>query len=159
VFFSSPVGSTNPATDTPQSELQAEDARASEMSDAAIYQDSDVTITSSQLVYQNDYYPLHSIKSVVSFKEPLDVKGLAINAVLAVGALIAIFSFKAICAIVGLLALGVCGFNLYTLYQDMTNPTFVVAVTFHSNKSIYMKRRSAEWARRVHDALHDAMRH
>jgi len=128
------------------------------MSDAGIYRDSDVTITSTQLVYQNNYYPSHSIKSVVYFKEPLDVKGLVINAVLAIGALIAIFSLKAICAVVGLFALAVCGFNLYSFYRDSTNPTYVVAVTFHSNESLYMKRRSAEWARRVHDAIHDAMR-
>jgi len=128
------------------------------MSDAAIYQDSDITITSTHLIYQNNYYPLHSIKSVVYFKEPSDVKGLIINAVVALGAVIAIFSFKAICAVVGLLALLVCGFNLYGFYRDSANPTYVVAVTFQSNESIYMKRRSAEWARRVHDALDDAMR-
>lgn len=124
-----------------------------------IYQDSDVTITATQLNYQNNYYPLSTIKTVVYFKEPLDVKGLIINAVLALGALIAIFSFKAVCAVIGFIALGIGGFNLYGFYQDITNPTFVVAVEFHSGKSIYMKRRSAEWARRVHDALHDAMRH
>jgi len=128
------------------------------MSEAAIYQDSDITITSAQLVYQNNYYPLQSIKSVVYFKAPLDVKGLIINAVLAVGAVIAILTFKAICAVVGLIAVAICGFNLYGFYQDIQNPMFVVAVEFHSNESIYMKRRSLDWARRVHDALHDAMR-
>jgi hypothetical protein len=128
------------------------------MSDSAIYHDSDVTITSTQLVWQNNYYPLQSIKSVVYFKEPLDVKGLVINAIVALGGLIAILTFKAVCAVIGLVAVGIGGFNLYGFYQDITNPVFIVAVEFHSNESIYMKRRSLEWARRVHDGLHNAMR-
>lgn len=128
------------------------------MSDEAIYQDSDVTITATQLIYQNNYYPLHTIKSVVYIKEPLDIKGLMINAVCAIAGLVSILTFKAVCAIVGLLAVGICGFNLYGFYQDITTPIFIVAVEFHSGKSLYMKRRSLDWARRVHDALHDALR-
>jgi hypothetical protein len=141
-----------------KSERQFSEAGVTRMSDVAIYQDSDVTITSTQLVYQNNYYPLQSIKSVVYFKEPLDVKGLIINAALAVGAVIAILTFKAICAVVGLIAVAICGFNLFGFYKDIQNPVFVVAVEFHSGESIYMKRRSLDWARRVHDALHDALR-
>jgi hypothetical protein len=71
---------------------------------------------------------------------------------------VSILTFKAVCAIIGLLAAGICGFNLYGFYQDITNPTFVVAVEFHSGESIYMKRRNPDWARRVHDALHEALR-
>lgn len=29
--------------------------------------------------------------------------------------------FSPVCAVVGLLAVGICGFNLYSFYQDMTN--------------------------------------
>lgn len=128
------------------------------MSDEAIYHDSDVTITSTQLIYQNNYYPLHSIKSVVYFKEPLDVKGLVINAVVALAGLVGILTFSAVCAVVGLIAVGIGGFNLHSFYQDIKNPIFIVAVEFHSGESLYMKRRSLDWARRVHDSLRDAMR-
>src|SRR5947209_20329134 len=107
------------------------------MSDEPIYQDSDVTITAAQLRYQNNYYPLSSIKSVVSFKEPLDVKGLVINAAFAVAGLVSILTLKALCAIVGLLAAGIGGFNLYGFYQDISSPVFVVAVDFHSGQTLY----------------------
>ena|ERR1051326_902209 len=128
------------------------------MSDEAIYQDSDVTITATELRYRNNPYPLSSIKSVVYFKEPLDVKGLVINVIFVVAGVVCILTLKAFCAIVGVLAAGIGGFNLYGFYQDITNPTFVVAVDFrHSSETLFMKRRSADWARRVHDTLHDAL--
>ena len=128
------------------------------MSDQAIFRDSDVTITSSELVHGNKPYPLSSIKSVVFFKEPLDVKGLVINAVIALVALYGILTFSSICVILGLIAIAVCGFNLYNSYQDFTNPTYIVAVEFHSGDSIYIKKRDLELAQKLHDALLDAIR-
>src|SRR6476469_7297880 len=123
------------------------------MTDQAIFREGDVIVTASQLVHGNNYYPLHTIKSVVFFKEPFDVKSFVINIIGALAGLAGILSFKSVCLIVGLLAVAVCGFNLYTDYNTLQNPTFVVAVTFHSGESIYIKRRSLDWAQRLHDAL------
>jgi hypothetical protein len=128
------------------------------MNDQPIFQDSDVIVTSSKLVHGNNDYPLPSIKSVVFFKEPLDVKGLVINAVIALAGLYAISWFSSVCVIIGLIAVGVCGFNLYNGYKDITNPTYVVAVTFHSGESIYIKKRNMALAQKLHDTLLDAIR-
>jgi hypothetical protein len=94
---------------------------------------------------------------VVFFKEPLDVKGLLINAAIALVGLYGIFRFSSICVIVGLIAVGVCGFNLYNDYNDITNPTYIVAVEFHTGESIYIKRRDMAWAQKLHDTLLAAM--
>lgn len=128
------------------------------MSDSAIYQDADITITSTQFVYQSNHYPLQSIKNVVWYKEPLHVRGLVINILLAAFAVLGISTFEVQPAVVGLLMAAVSGSNLYGLYHDIHDPVFVVAVEFHSNESIRMKRRSLEWARGVYDALHVTMR-
>lgn len=128
------------------------------MNDQPLFQDSDVVVTSSTLVYRNNNYPLASIKSVVFFKEPLDVKGLVINVVIALVGLGGILTFQSVCAIIGLIALGICGFNLYNAYIDITNPDYVVAVEFHTGESIYIKRRDMEWARKLHDTLLAAIR-
>ncbi len=127
------------------------------MDDQILFESGGVVVTSSKLVHGGNYYPLQSIKSVVFFKEPLDVKTLAINIVVALAGLYGIFTFKTFCLIGGLIAVSICGFNLYTDYKDITNPTFVVAVTFHSGESIYIKRRDMAWAQKLHDTLHDAM--
>lgn len=123
------------------------------MNDQPMFQDSDVTVTSSTLVHGNNNYPLPSIKSVVFFKEPLDVKGLMINAVIALVGLVGILTFRSVCAIIGLIAVGICGFNLYNDYKDTTNPTYIVAVTLHSGESIYIKKRNMVSARKLYDTL------
>jgi hypothetical protein len=127
------------------------------MNDQALFQDSDVVVTTSQLVHGSNHYPLQSIKSVVFFKEPLDIKGLLINAAIALAGLYGILTFSTFGVIAGLIAVGVCGFNLYNGYNDIKNPTYIVAVEFHSGESIYIKKRDMAWARKLHDALHAAM--
>lgn len=127
------------------------------MNDQPLFQDSDVVVTSSILVHRNNHYQLASIKSVVFFKDPLDVKGLVINAVIALVGLGGILTFRSICAIIGLIAIGVGGFNLYNFYIDITNPEYVVAVDFHTGESIYIKRRDMAWARKLHDTLQTAL--
>lgn len=127
------------------------------MNDQALFQGGGVVVTSSQLVHGSNHYPLRSIKSVVFFKEPLDAKGLLINAAMALAGLYGISTFSSFGVIVGLIAVGVCGFNLYNGYKDIKNPTYIVAVTFHSGESISIKRRDMAWAMKLHDALHAAM--
>jgi hypothetical protein len=127
------------------------------MNDQPLFQDTDVIVTSSVLVHRNQHYPLTSIKSVVFFKDPLDVKGLVINAVIALVGLGGILTFRSVCAIIGLIALGICGFNLYNFYIDITNPEYVVAITFHAGESIYIKKRDVVWARELHDTLQTAL--
>jgi hypothetical protein len=129
-----------------------------DMNDQPLFQDSDVIVTSSLLVHGGNHYPLTSIKSVVFFKEPLDVKGLVINAAIALAGLYAISWFSSVCVIIGLIALGICGFNLYNFYVDITNPEYNVAVEFHTGESIYINRRDMAWARKLHDTLLAAMR-
>ena len=95
---------------------------------------------------------------MVFFKDPLDVKGLVINVVIALVGLGGILTFRSVCAIIGLIALGICGFNLYNFYVDITNPEYNVAVEFHTGESIYIKRRDLAWARKLHDTLLAAIR-
>lgn len=128
------------------------------MNEQPIFQSGDVIVTSSQLVHGGNYYQLHSIKSVVFFKEPFDTKSFAINVICVLAALYGMSTFKSVCLIVGLIAVGICGFNLYNDYNDLKNPNYIVAVSFHSGESIYIRRRDLDWAQRLHDALHAAMR-
>ena len=138
--------------------LFVDTVEASYMNDQALFQDGNVIVTSSILVHGNNHYPLSSIKSVVFFKEPLDVKGLLINAAVALAGLYGISTFSSVGVIVGLIALGICGFNLYGGYNDITNPTYIVAVDFHNGDSIYIKKRNLAWAQKLHDTLLTAMR-
>ena len=128
------------------------------MNDQPLYQDSDIVVTSSILVYRNNHYPLTSIKSVVFFKEPLDVMGLLINAVILLVGLFGIFTFYIICVGIGLLAVVICGYNLYNDYIDITNPNYTVAIELHSGESVYVKRRDMAWAQKLRDTLHLALR-
>ena len=127
------------------------------MNDQIFFQDSDAIVTSSQFVHGGNHYPLDSIKSVVFFKEPLDIKGLLINAAIALAGLWGIFTFSTFGVIAGLIAVGVCGFNLYSGYNDINNPMYIVAVDFHTGESIYIKRRDLAWVKKLHDALRAAM--
>ena len=128
------------------------------MSSQPLFQYGDVIVTSSILVHGHNHYQLSSIKSVVFFKEPLDVKGLLINAVVALAGLFMIFTCFPIGLIIGLIAIGLGGFNLYSFYNEATNPTYVVAVEFHTEKSIYIKIRDMTQAMKLHDTLLAVMR-
>jgi hypothetical protein len=128
------------------------------MNDNLLYQDSDVTITPTVFVNGRDHYPLTSIKSVVYFKEPLMIQALLANVAIILVSLYGIFTFYTFCIIVGLLAILLCGYNLYNDYIDITNPNYMVAITLHTGESIYIKRRDLAWAKRVYETLLEAMR-
>jgi hypothetical protein len=127
------------------------------MSGNILFESGDVVVTTSQLVHGSNHHPLQSIKSVTFFKDPLDVKGLLINAAIALAGLYGISRFSTFGVIAGLIAVGICGSNLYGGYNDIKNPTFIVAVSFHSGESIYIKRRDFAWAKKLDEVLHAAM--
>lgn len=116
-----------------------------------------VVVTTTKLVDGANYYPLESIKSVVYFKDELDVKGLIINAAIAIAGLYGIATLSTLGVILGLIAIGISGFNLKGFKEDITNPEYTVAVTFHRGESVYLKKRDSKWARRLYDVLRDAM--
>ena len=83
--------------------------------------------------------------------------GLLINAVIFLVGLGGVFTFKIFCVGIGILAMAICGYNLYNDYIDIKNPNYIVAVTPHSGESIYIKKRDAAWARELHDTLQAAL--
>jgi hypothetical protein len=48
--------------------------------------------------------------------------------------------------ILGLVAIGIGGSNLKGFKEDITNPEYTVAVTFHRDESVYLKKRDSKWA-------------
>jgi hypothetical protein len=127
------------------------------MASNELFSGGGVVVTTTKLVDGANYYPLVSIKSVVYFKDELDVKGLIINAAIAIAGLYGIATLSALGVILGLIAVGVGGFNLTGFKEDIMNPEYTVAVTFHTGKSVYLKKRDSEWARRLYDVLREAM--
>jgi hypothetical protein len=122
-----------------------------------LFRDADVVVTTKKLVHGANYYPLVSIKSVVYFKDELDVKGLIINAAIAIAGLYGLATLSTLGVILGLIAVAVCGFNLKGFKEDITNPEYTVAVELHAGESVYLKKRDSEWARRLYDVLREAM--
>jgi hypothetical protein len=127
------------------------------MASNELFSGGGVVVTTSKLVDGANYYPLVSIKSVVYFKDELDVKGLIINAAITIAGFYGIATLSALGVILGLIAVGVGGFNLKGFKEDITNPEYIVAVEFHSGESVYLKKRDSEWARRLYDVLREAM--
>lgn len=127
------------------------------MNDQILFEDGNVLITSTKLVYGGNYYPLGSIKSVVYFKLSLDISGLLMNAVFFLAGIYGIFTFSTVGLILGLIAVIVCGFNLKNFYAEIQNPTYIVAVDFHSGESISIKTGGKNSAKKLHDVLHLAI--
>ncbi len=130
--------------------------KSQDMSDQIFFQADNVLVTSSKLVYGSNYYPLGAIKSVVYFKNSLDISGLLINAVFFLAGIYGIFTFSTVGIILGLIAVVICGYNLKNFYAEMQNPTFTVAVGFHSGESLYINC-GRNLAKELHDALHIAI--
>jgi hypothetical protein len=127
------------------------------MASNELFSGGGVVVTTTKLVDGANYYPLVSIKSVVYFKDKLDVKALIINAAIAIAGLYGIATLSTLGVILGLIAIGIGGFNLKGFKEDITNPEYTVAVTFHRGESVYLKKRDSEWARRLYDVLREAM--
>lgn len=127
------------------------------MASNELFSGGGVVVTTTKLIDGASYYPLDSIKSVVYFKDELDVKGLIINAALAIAGLYGIATLSTLGVILGLIAIGIGGFNLKGFKEDITNPGYTVAVTFHRGESVYLRKRDSKWARRLYDVLREAM--
>ncbi|MCX6168661.1 MAG: DUF6232 family protein [Ignavibacteriales bacterium] len=128
------------------------------MEEQNLFDEGGVLVTRTKLSYENKYYQLSSIKSVLFIKEPFDVKGLLINLLVAIAGLYGILTFSTIGLILGLIGLGIGGFNLKGFYQDFTDPVYIVCVDLHSGETIYIKRRNLDFAKRLTDILNSVLR-
>lgn len=126
------------------------------MNDQIFFQGGNIVVTSTKLIQGSTYYPLGAIKSVVYFKNSLDVQGLLINAVFFLAGIYGIFTFSTLGLILGGIAVFIGGYNLKNFYTEIQNPTYVVSVGFHSGESLYIDC-DRDTAKELHDALHYAI--
>ncbi len=127
------------------------------MEEQILFDESGVKLTPVTLYYDNKKLSLSSIDSVLYIKEPFSVRDLIINVVLAIAGLIGIFSFKMVWLIIGIIALAIGGFNSKNMIRDIKDPIYIVCVKLHSGESVYIERRSIDFANKLTNALNSVL--
>ena len=97
------------------------------------------------------------IKKVGFFKMPLEVKTGLINLAVAIAGLYGIFTFSTIGLILGLIGLGIGGFNVWNIYGYIKSPEYIVFVELHSGESVRISQRDIDFASRLTDVLNTAL--
>jgi hypothetical protein len=127
------------------------------MEENSLFDESGVLVTRTKMSYEGKDYQLNSIKSVLYIKEPFSVSDFLINIAITIAGLYGIFTFSTVGLILGLIGLGIGGFNVRNMYRDIKDPVYIVCVELHSGESIYIKQRSLDFAKRLTDVLNSAL--
>jgi hypothetical protein len=119
-----------------------------------LFNDGTTIVTTSTLKHRAQSYPIRTITKVSDFKMPLEIKNFAINAGLGVLGLVGIFTFKTIWVVLGLIALGVGGWNVYDI---STRSHYMVIVEFSNSEQLEFDFRKVETAIQLRDAINKAI--
>lgn len=119
-----------------------------------LFNDGITIVTPSTLKHRAQSYPIRTITKVSDFKMPLEMKNFAINAGLGVLGLVGIFTFKTIWVVLGLIALGIGGWNVYDI---STRSHYMVIVEFSNNEQLEFDFRKVETAIQLRDAINKAI--
>jgi hypothetical protein len=128
------------------------------MEEQILFNEGGVLVTHTKLSYENKFYQLSSIKSVLFIKEPFGVGGFLLNIVVAIAGAYGILTFSAIGLFLGLIGLAIGGINVKNMYRDIKDPVYIVCVDLHSGETIYIKKRNSDFAKRLTDVLNSALR-
>ena len=119
-----------------------------------LFNNGTTIVTTSTLKHRVQSIPIRTITKVSDFKMPLEVKNFLINAAFAVLGLVGIFTFKTIWVIIGLIALGIGGFNVYDI---STRSHYMVVVEFASGERLKFDFPKIEKAIELRDAINKAI--
>ena len=119
-----------------------------------LFNDGITIVTTSTLKHRAQSYTIRTITKVSDFKMPLEMKNFAINAGLGVLGLVGLFTFKTIWVVLGLIALGIGGWNVYDI---STRSHYMVIVEFSNNEQLEFDFRKVETAIQLRDAINKAI--
>ena len=112
------------------------------------------TVTASTLKHRAQSYPIRTISKVSDFKMPTEIKNFIINGIVGVLGLAGIFSFKTIWVILGLIAAGIGGYNVYDI---ITRAHYMVIVEFSNGERLEFDFPKVETAIELRDAINKAL--
>jgi hypothetical protein len=78
--------------------------------------------------------------------------------VVLIAGLYGIFTFSTVGLILGLIGVGIGGFNVINMIKDLKEPTYIICVELHSGKSVYIKSKNLDFVKRLTNCLHEALR-
>lgn len=113
----------------------------------------DIEVTHKVFKYGPSAYPIHSISEVSLIKMPFEFGTLVINGMVILFLGIPLLLSFSGWSILGILALGICGFNV----RDIFKKHYVVTIAFQSTEEITVNTTSSELAIGLRDALQEAM--
>ena len=111
-------------------------------------------VTKATIKHNAQSYSIGAVVKVADFKMPMEVKTLIINIVVGIIGVAAIFSFTIIGVIIGLIILGICGWNTYDI---ITRPHYLVIVEFSNGEQLKFDFPKIEVAIALRDAIHKAL--
>jgi hypothetical protein len=112
------------------------------------------TVTVSTLKHRAQSYPIGTISKVSDFKMPPEIKNFIINGIVGIIGLVGIFSFKSVWVILGLLATGIGGYNVYDI---LTRAHYMVIVEFSNGERLEFDFPKVETAIELRDAINKAL--
>lgn len=119
-----------------------------------LFNNGTTSVTASILKHRAQSIPIRTIIKVSDFKMPLEIKTFIINVGFGVLGLVGIFTFKTIWVIIGLIALGIGGYNVYDI---STRSHYMVIVEFSNGEKLNFDFPKAETAIALRDAINKAI--
>jgi hypothetical protein len=119
-----------------------------------LFNNGSTIVTASTLKHRAQSYPIRTISKVSDFKMPPEIQTFIINAIFVILGLVGLFSFKAVWAVLGLVALGIGGYNCYDI---ITRPHYMVIVEFSNGEKIDFDFPKVEIAINLRDAINEAL--
>ena len=119
-----------------------------------LFNNGRIIVTKVTIRYNAQVYPIRAVVKVSDFKMPMEVKNLIINIIVGLIGFAAIFSFSIIGVIIGLIILGICGWNTYDI---ITRPHYLVIVEFSNGERFDFDFPKIEAAIELRDAIHKAL--
>ena len=119
-----------------------------------LFNNGSTIVTMATLKYRAQSYPISTIVKVSDFKMPPEIKGFIINGIIGFLGLVGIFSFKTIWVIVGLIAVGIGGWNCYDIIK---RAHYMVIVEFSNGEKINFDFPTRETAIELRDAINHAI--
>ncbi|MEI6143387.1 MAG: SHOCT domain-containing protein [Mariniphaga sp.] len=119
-----------------------------------LYNDGSIVVTMSTIKYRAQSYPIRTIDKISDFKMEPEIKNFIINLVVGIAGIYGIFTFKTVWVIIGLIALGIGGYNCYDI---ITRAHYMVIVEFSNGEKFEFDFPEEETAIILRDAINKAM--
>lgn len=118
-----------------------------------VYEPLQIEVTPGLFKYRAQSFPIRTISEVSLIKMRLEFGTLVINGLVIIGAGIPLLLTFSTWSILGIVALGICGFNVWHIFQKH----YVVSIAFQSAEEITIQTTNMDFAVGLRDALQEAI--